>query len=185
MNWCDGWGGVPIGNPEDPEASPLFQGADASGHFAYMAGGNALSVRDFLRVIMLAEMEESGDEPIADEELEQVLDEMASGFEDSLSAGFPISFDQGVVNFVDWGATANWAAAMATALPEGKKAAGVVSYFDGVSSDAQLAETTYIEIDCADEQIDDGGEPGGDGGEPQDDILALILEAIDVFGSIN
>lgn len=164
-----------IGGPED---STVLQDAQDAGHVGFVSGTDALSMRDYMR-ILIQRLAEDDDEPITSEELEARLDEMAEQFEESGGeGGMPIGFDTGLVNFVDRGVTVNWVAAMENALPDGEKAAGIVGCFDGLSRDLTLVDTTYVEIEYAEEQV-------GGGEEPPANIFTQILEAIDVFGSIN
>lgn len=174
--------GYPIGDGDvvigDPEGSTVLQDAQDGGHVGFMTSTDALSMRDYMRIVF-QQMNEEYDEPMTPEEIEDRLDELAEQFEESGEEGdLSVGFDTGVVNFVNKGATVNWVAAMENAVPDGEKAAGIVGCFDGLSRDLTLVNTTYVEIEYAEEQV-------GGGEEPPANIFARILDAIDVFGSLN
>jgi len=63
------------------------------------------------------------------------------------------------LNLVGAGDTATWSAVMPAGLPEGEAAGGVVVCFNGIDRDLVVAETTYVEIEHAEEGADAGELP--------------------------
>lgn len=137
------------GDGEEHEPTPVDEAlndAMEAGHVGIMLGDDGIGIRDYMRMRLIAQFEEEGVE-YTEEEVEEYLDQAMSyvGGLDEVFGG------QDVVNFVDRGATATWSAAMRVALPEDEEAGGIVVCFNGVDGDLEVAETTYVEIEHAEE----------------------------------
>lgn len=170
------------GDPEaggaelSPELQAAYEEAVENGHIAMAVGDDGLSYRDYMRVIFLGQM--GDDDDYTDEQIEELLDEYFEHAEVVFPGLGPGFVNQNLVNFVDDGATAQWTATMDEALPEGERAGGIVTCFNGVDRTATITETTYIEI----ERVDEGTNAGG-GDDDDDEGIIGSIEG--VFGSMS
>lgn len=134
---------------EPTEAEEAFDAALEGGHFGVMLGEDGFGFREYLRAVFIAQWDAEGQD-YTEEEIEAYLDQLMGpegpyGFFDEAFGGLD------VVNFVDDDDTATWTATMRNALPEGESAGGIVVCFDGFDGDLTVAETTYVEIEHAEE----------------------------------
>lgn len=133
---------------EQTPAGEALNEAMLAGNFAIMLGEGGIGVRDYARLMLVAQWEEEGYE-YTEEELDEYVDQLMT-YWDQLDETFG---GQGLVNFVNAGQSATWSAEMSVALPEGKSAGGIVVCFDGIDSDLSIAETTYVEIEHAEQGV--------------------------------
>lgn len=149
------------GGPEDLELQEAFDAAATAGHVAIITGTDGFSYVDYFRALIKEQQPD-----LTDEEVEEVLDQTMAAIDfDGL-----FGEDTTLVNFVDEGATATWAAQMATALPGSDEAGGIVTCFNGFGREGMTGETTYVEIEHAEE---------GTGS------LSNVLGSLDIGGSLG
>lgn len=159
--------------PELSEAEEALNGAMEAGHFAIMLGDEGgIGAREYYRLFLTYTWEQDERE-YTEEELDEYVDMV-------LESGFLGGFDevfggQDFLNLVGAGDTATWSAVMPAGLPEGEAAGGVVVCFNGIDRDLVVAETTYVEIEHAEE--------GADAGELPSDGISGSIER--TFGSAS
>lgn len=175
----DGDGGGDEGNMWglDAETQEALDEAMENGNFAFVIGEDGLTLRQLLKAQVLAQIEE-GDEVPSEEELDEYVDALLDSMSGGLQSGLVLPADDRIINFVDDEDSVNWTATMPQALAEGERAGGVVACFDGFGRDVTLADTTYLEIEHADETTGPGG-----GGDDDDDEGTLPSNGI--FGSVE
>lgn len=150
------------GELQDPELQDEMDAAISAGHVGIITGTDGIGYVDYLRAMIKEQQPELTDEEV-EEMLELTLDMVDFGdlFED----------DATMVNFADKGATATWAAQLRVALPKSQKAGGIVTCFNGLGRGSVIGETTYIEVEHAE--------------EGQGSLLSNVLGSLDIGGSLG
>lgn len=143
------------GSSVDPEVQAAYEKALEDGHFGLAVGEDGIGYFDYLRLTFELQYPDLTDEELVEfsDEYEGMLEQVFPGIRDSL-------LGQNIVNFVDDGENATWAAAMTKELGAGEKAGGIIGCFDGVTRALDVEETTYVEMEHATEGTVSGGGTG-------------------------
>lgn len=136
--------------------------AISAGHVGVITGTDGIGYVDYLRAMTKDQQPE-----LTDEEVEEILDMTL----DMVDFGDLFEDDATMVNFADKGATTTWAAQLRMALPKSQKAGGIVTCFNGLGRGSVIGETTYIEVEHAE--------------EGQGSLLSNVLGSLDIGGSLG